>query len=298
VTAAPLSREQLLALVGPRLRRRAQGERRWSNVTLGLGIVIVVVYIVLGVAAPYIGLPSATQPDLPNALQPPSLAHPFGTDQLGRDILARSIYAIRVDFLFGFITTYVTMAAGMILGAIAGYFGARADTFVMRLVDVVIAFPFIVLIMAIAAVFGAGLLGAYAGVLFVGWALYARLTRGEMLVLRERQFMLASQTLGLPTRRILVRHALPNLLRPNLVFSMADLVLNILTLASLSYLGVGVKPPVPEWGAMIADGQGYLPGVWWISTLPGLVVVAAGVAFSLVGDGLADRMGDSLGSSV
>jgi peptide/nickel transport system permease protein len=291
VTTVPLSRGQALEVAARRLRRRALSEQRWSNVTLWAGVAVVVGFIVLTLVAPWTGLPAPDQQDLVAALQPPSLAHPFGTDQLGRDILSRVIYGTRIDFSFGFITTYATLAVGMLLGALAGYLGGWVDTVVMRAVDVVIAFPFIVLILAIAAVFGAGLVGAYAGVLVVGWALYARLTRGEMLVLREKQFVLAAQTMGYSTPRVVFRHAIPNLLRPNLVFSMADMVLNILTLAALSYLGMGVQPPTPEWGAMIADGQGYLLTAWWVSTFPGLTVVAAGVAFSLIGDGLADRLG-------
>jgi peptide/nickel transport system permease protein len=291
VTTVPLSRGQVLEVAARRLRHRALSEQRWSNVTLWAGVVVVVTLIVLTIVAPWTALPAPDQQDLLAALQPPSLAHPFGTDQLGRDILSRVIYGTRIDFSFGFITTYATLAVGMLFGALAGYLGGWVDTVVMRAVDVVIAFPFIVLILAIAAVFGAGLVGAYAGVLVVGWALYARLTRGEMLVLREKQFILAAQTLGYSTPRVVFRHAIPNLLRPNLVFSMADLVLNILTLAALSYLGMGVQPPTPEWGAMIADGQGYLLTAWWVSTFPGLTVVAAGVAFSLIGDGLADRLG-------
>ena len=291
MTTVPLSRGQALEVAARRLRRRALSEQRWSNVTLWAGVAVVVGFIVLTLVAPWTGLPAPDQQDLAAALQPPSLAHPFGTDQLGRDILSRVIYGTRIDFSFGFITTYATLAVGMLLGALAGYLGGWVDTVVMRAVDVVIAFPFIVLILAIAAVFGAGLVGAYAGVLVVGWALYARLTRGEMLVLREKQFVLAAQTMGYSTPRVVFRHAIPNLLRPNLVFSMADMVLNILTLAALSYLGMGVQPPTPEWGAMIADGQGYLLTAWWVSTFPGLTVVAAGVAFSLIGDGLADRLG-------
>ena len=294
MTAIPLSRAQLLEVAGRRLRRRALSQERWSNVTLLAGVAVVVAFVVLAAAAPWIGIANPTAQDLLAARQPPSLEHLFGTDTLGRDVFARVVYGTQVDFAFGFITTYATMAAGMLAGALAGYLGGWVDTLVMRAVDVVIAFPFIVLILAIAAVFGAGLLGAYVGVLVVGWALYARLTRGEMLVLRERQFILAAQTMGFGTGRVVFRHALPNLLRPNLVFSMADMVLNILTLASLSYLGLGVQPPTPEWGAMIADGQGELLTAWWISTLPGLVVVVAGVAFSLIGDGLADRLGGEL----
>jgi peptide/nickel transport system permease protein len=162
----------------------------------------------------------------------------------------------------------------------------------MRLVDVVIAFPFLILVIAILAIVGPGLTGLYIAVLAVGWSIYARLTRAEMLVLREQQFMLAAQALGFSRRRIILRHAMPNLLRPNLVFSMADFVLNILLVASLSYLGLGVQPPTPEWGAIVADGQNFLLNAWWITTLTGLVIVVVGVGLSLIGDGLAERMGE------
>ena len=291
MSAVLASRADLVDTAVRRLRRRAASERRWSAVTLWAGVAIVIGFMVATFAAPFLGFVDPDKQDLLNALQPPSPAHWFGTDSLGRDILTRCLYATRVDFAFGFITTYIPVAIGLFLGALAGYLGGWVDTIVMRTVDVVIAFPFIVLILAIASIFGAGLLGAYVGVIVVSWAMYARLTRGEMLVLRERQFILAAQTLGFSTGRILFRHALPNVLRPNIVFSMADLVLNILTLAALSYLGLGVRPPTAEWGAMIADGQGYLMTAWWVSTFPGLVVVLAGVGFSLIGDGLADRLG-------
>jgi peptide/nickel transport system permease protein len=161
----------------------------------------------------------------------------------------------------------------------------------MRLVDLVIAFPLMVLVLALVAIMGSGLAGAYLGVILVSWALYARLTRGEMLVIRERQYILAAQALGFSTRRIIFRHAIPNLLRASLVFSMADIVLNILTLAALSYLGLGVQPPTPEWGAIVAEGQGHLRTAWWITTFSGLTIVLAGVGFSLIGDGIADRLG-------
>jgi peptide/nickel transport system permease protein len=229
--------------------------------------------------------------NLSQALQPPSLQHLFGTDDLGRDIFTRVLYGGRIDLSFGIITTYLSLGIGLILGALAGYFGGFLDTLVMRAVDLVISFPFIVLILAITAITGPGLYGAYIGVLVVSWALYARLTRGEMLALREKQYIMAAQTLGFTTWRIILVHSIPNLLRSNLVFSMSDIVLNILTLAALSYLGLGVAPPTPEWGAIIAQGQKYLFTAWWISTLPGLVIVLVGVGFSLVGDGLADRLG-------
>jgi len=146
-------------------------------------------------------------------------------------------------------------------------------------------------VLALVAIMGSGITGAYIGVILVSWALYARLTRGEMLAVRERQYILAAQALGFSTRRIVFRHAIPNLLRASLVFSMADIVLNILTLAALSYLGLGVQPPTPEWGAIVAEGQGFLRTAWWITTFSGLTIVLTGIGFSLIGDGIADRLG-------
>jgi peptide/nickel transport system permease protein len=275
-----------------RLRSRARAERRWSSVTLWMGVAIVGITVILAIGTNWIGFTNPNEQDLGAALLSPSLEHPFGTDELGRDILTRVLHGARIDLSFGLITTYVSLIIGMLLGALAGYFGGVTDTVVMRVVDTVISFPFIVLILAIASIVGAGLLGAYVGVLVVSWALYARLTRGEMLVLREMQYMMAAETLGLPVRRIIFVHAIPNLLRANLVFSMSDMVLNILTLAALSYLGLGVRPPAAEWGTIIAQGQKYLRTAWWISTIPGIVVVLVGVGFALIGDGLADRLGE------
>ena len=274
-----------------RLRKRSVSQRRWSAYTLWAGVGIILVMTILSLAAPLLGFTNPNDVNLSQALQPPSLQHLFGTDDLGRDIFTRVLYGGRIDLSFGIITTYLSLGIGLILGALAGYFGGFLDTLVMRAVDLVISFPFIVLILAITAITGPGLYGAYIGVLVVSWALYARLTRGEMLALREKQYIMAAQTLGFTTWRIILVHSIPNLLRSNLVFSMSDIVLNILTLAALSYLGLGVAPPTPEWGAIIAQGQKYLFTAWWISTLPGLVIVLVGVGFSLVGDGLADRLG-------
>jgi peptide/nickel transport system permease protein len=242
--------------------------------------------------APLIAPYNPNEQNLLASFEHPSWQHLMGTDNLGRDIFSRVVYAGRVDFQIGLITTYVPLVTGMLLGALAGYFGGWIEAVVMGLVDIVIAFPFLVLVIAILAIIGPGLTGLYIAVLAVGWSMYARLTRGEMLVLREQQFMLAAESLGFSRRRIIVRHALPNLLRPNLVFSMADFVLNILLAASLSFLGLGVQPPTAEWGAMVADGQNYLLNAWWITTMPGIVIVVVGVGLSLIGDGLADRMGE------
>ena len=276
----------------PRLRRRARADRRWATWTLYAGIAVVGVVGVAALFAPLIAPSTPTAQDLANAFQPPSLAHLMGTDNLGRDIFSRVVYAARTDLQIGLIMTYIPLMAGVLLGAVAGYFGGWVDTVIMRLVDVVIAFPFLVLVIAILAVVGPGLKGMYIAVISVGWSLYARLTRAEMLVLREQQFVLAAEALGFSRKRIIFRHAVPNLLRPNIVFSMADFVLNILLAASLSFLGLGVRPPTPEWGAMVAEGQNFLLNAWWITTLPGLVIVVVGIGLSLIGDGLAERLGE------
>jgi peptide/nickel transport system permease protein len=247
--------------------------------------------VVVSFAAPLLGFVHPNQQNLNAALQSPSGAHPFGTDALGHDIFTRVIYGGRIDLTFAFVTTLVPFVLGALVGAWAGYRGGWLDTVVNRLVDTVVAFPFIVLILAIVAITGPGLKGAYIGVFAVGWALYARLTRGEMLVEREKDYILAAKTLGYSTPRIVLRHALPNVLRASLVFSMADIVLNILLLSALSYLGLGAVPPTTEWGAMVADGKDVILTSWWVATMPGLVIVLVGIAFSLIGDGLADRLG-------
>ena len=272
------------------LQARAKTERRWSAVTLWSGVLIVFVVTAASFSTLFLDLGDPNATDLFNILQPPSWQHPFGTDDLGRDVFLRVLHAGRIDLVFGLVTTYVSLVIGLIIGALAGYFGGVFDNVVMRLVDLVISFPFIVLILAITAITGPGLTGAYIGVLAVSWALFARLTRGEMLAMRNRQFILAAETMGFSTPRILFVHAVPNLLRSNLVFSMSDMVLNILTLASLSYLGLGVSPPSAEWGEMVAQGQKNLFNAWWVSTLPGFVIVLTGVGFMLIGDGLADRL--------
>jgi peptide/nickel transport system permease protein len=286
------TRQEVVLAQLPRLRRQARADRRWASWTLYVGVAIVGLVGLAAVVAPLIAPSTPTAQDLANAFQPPSLAHLMGTDNLGRDIFSRVVYAARTDLQIGLIMTYVPLLAGVLLGALAGYFGGWIDTMIMRLVDVVIAFPFLVLVIAILAVVGPGLKGMYIAVLSVGWSMYARLTRAEMLVLREQQFVLAAEALGFSRRRIIFRHAVPNLLRPNIVFSMADFVLNILLAASLSFLGLGVRPPTPEWGAMVAEGQNFLLNAWWITTLPGVVIVIVGIGLSLIGDGLAERLGE------
>jgi peptide/nickel transport system permease protein len=184
----------------------------------------------------------------------------------------------------------------VLVGALAGYYGGWLDALISRLGDVMVAFPFLILVIAITAIVGPGVEGVLIGVPIVAWALYARLSRAEMLVLREQPFMLAATALGFTDRRAIFRHAVPNLMRAALIYSTLDMVVNLLLLASLSYLGFGAQPPTPELGAIIADGQNTLLTAWWVATLPGLVVVLFGIGAGLLGDGLSD--GNARGGGV
>ncbi|MDR3472104.1 MAG: ABC transporter permease [Devosia sp.] len=261
---------------------------RWN---LWIGLFIVLATLLLSILAPYLPLSGPNDVDYHARLAPPSFSHFFGTDNLGRDMFSRVVYGAQIDLAVGFVTVAASMVIGVLMGLVAASFGGIVETIIMRVVDALLAFPFIVLVLAIVAVIGPGLTGVIIGMIGVGWTVYARITFSEMRALRERQFMLAAQTLGYRRSRILLRHALPNVLRPNIAFSISDVVLNILGLAGLSYLGAAVKPPTPEWGALISAGQAFLQTGWWISTLPGVAIVIVGIGFSLLGEGVADALG-------
>jgi peptide/nickel transport system permease protein len=264
---------------------------RWPA-TLKIGTAIVTAIVLAGLLAPWIAPYDPFYQDFTSVLQPPSLAHPFGTDMLGRDVFSRVLFGIRIDIEIGFFTTYVPMTYGIVLGALAGYYGGWFDTVVMRVLDVAMAFPFLVLIIVILSILGPGVHNIYIAVFLVAWTMYARLARAEMLVERNKDYILAARVLGYGSGRIIFSHALPNIISSSIVFSMADFVLNILLISGLSFLGLGIQPPAPEWGAMIAEGRDFILQAWWISTLPGVVVVITGAGLSLIGDGLAHRLGE------
>jgi peptide/nickel transport system permease protein len=221
-------------------------------------------------------------------LASPSGAHIFGTDSFGRDVYTRVLYATRLDLEIGILCVLFPFFFGSTMGILAGYFGGWLDSLVMRTLDIVIAFPFFVLILAIIAILGTGMINLFIAVSLVGWVSYARLTRGEVLVAKNQEYVQAAQILGYSRPRILFKHVLPNVISQALVFVVSDIVLCILLGSSLSFLGLGVQPPTPEWGAMIADGRGFLTQAWWISTFPGLAILIVGIGFSLLGDSLAD----------
>jgi peptide/nickel transport system permease protein len=261
-----------------------------ARLSLLAGLFIVVGMYVVGLLAPLFGIGDPLKLDYDAALLPPSIAHPFGTDNLGRDMLVRVIYGARVDLTLGFVTATVSMLIGMALGVYAGYFGGIRESLIMRTVDAVLSLPFLVLVLAIVAAVGPGLVGVYVAIIAVSWTIYARISYSQMLVLREKQFILAARTLAFSDARIVFKHALPNIFGPNIAWLISDIIANILGLAILSYLGVGIQPPDPEWGALIADGQTYLRTAWWISTIPGLVLVVVGIGFLLIGDWFTTRL--------
>jgi peptide/nickel transport system permease protein len=268
-------------------RRRMSGVRSLPlSVRIGGGILALLALV--AVFAPLIAPYGQNELDFQNLLSAPSSQHFFGTDENGRDVFSRTLYALRVDLAIVVFVTYVPLPIGVLVGAIAGYFGGWVDAIISRVTDVMIAFPFFVLVIGVIAIVGPGAKGMMIGVPIAAWALYARLARSEMLVLREQQFMLATTALGYSRRRAIFRHAVPNLLRSALVYSTIDMVVNLLLLASLAYLGLGAQPPNAELGSIINEGQSTLLNAWWVATLPGLVVVLFGIGAGLVGDGLSD----------
>lgn len=264
--------------------------RRKTPATLWIALAILVPLAAI-VAFPGIFTPkSPTEFDYGAILQRPSQAHLFGTDHFGRDIFARVIYAARLDLKIGVVCVIFPFVFGCSIGALAGYFGGWLDSLVMRILDIVVSFPFFVLILAIIAILGPGITNIYIAISIVGWVSYARLVRGEVLLVKNLEFIQASEVLGYSRPRILLRHVLPNVLNPAIVFVVSDIVLCILQAASLSFLGMGVQPNIPEWGSMIADGRGFLGQAWWISVFPGLAILVTGIGLSLLGDSLADLL--------
>lgn len=257
----------------------------WSR---RIGLIGVLLIVLAAVCAPLLTPYSPTSEDLSAILQAPSWRHPFGTDQLGRDILTRVLFGARTDLEIGFIGVTVPMVIGTALGLLAGYYGRWFDVVIGRLIDIFMAFPFFVLVIAIVAMLGPGLRNLYIAIAVVSWVAYARLVRGETLSARRREYVLAARSLGYGDWRIMFRHLLPNVIAPAFVWAMSDFVLDILAGASLGFFGLGVQPPRPEWGVMISDGQNFITTASWLVAFPGLAIVVVGFFFSLLGDGVAD----------
>jgi len=257
----------------------------WS---LRVGLVGFAVITLLALLAPWITPYDPTALGLVEGLQPPSTAHWFGTDQLGRDILTRVLHAARTDLQIGTVGVIIPLIIGAVLGLFAGYYAGWPDAILGRIVDVVTAFPFLVLVLAIVAMLGPGLTNFYIAITLVSWVAYARIVRGEALSARGRGYILAARSLGYGDLRIMFRHLLPNVMVPAFVFGMSDFVLDILAGASLGFFGLGVQPPTPEWGVMIAEGRNFIITAPWVVIFPGLAIIVTSFFVSLVGDSASD----------
>jgi peptide/nickel transport system permease protein len=285
-------------LAAPVARLRVHG-RRVPWITLA-GIAFIALLAVVAAAAPWLAPQDPVRQSLRGRLAAPTLdgadgrAHPFGTDHLGRDVLSRVIHGSRVSLVIGFSAVVVGGVLGSALGILAGYGGGRLDGVVMTVADAQLAFPFILLAIGIIAVLGPSFPTLVVVIGLSGWVSYARILRSQVLVLRSREFVEAIQALGGSVLRVVLRHVLPNVLSSIVVVATLELARSIVLEATLSFLGLGIQPPTPSWGGMIQEGRDYLDSAWWISTFPGIVLMATSIVVSRTGDGLRDMLDPTL----
>ena len=260
------------------------------------GLVVVVGVVAAAVFAPLLSRFDPIEQNISQRLEPPGwtdgsgLVHLLGTDQLGRDILARIIHGSRIALLVGFAAVAISGLIGLAVGLVSGYVGGRVDDLCMRLADIQLAFPFILLAIAVIGVLGPSLGNIIVVIGVSSWVVYARVVRSEVLSIREREFVQAAIALGGDDSRVLVRHVLPNAFAPWLVVATLDMARVIVIESALSFLGLGVQPPTPTWGGMLADGRVYLSTAWWLATFPGVAILITVLGINLLGDGLRDAL--------
>jgi peptide/nickel transport system permease protein len=270
-------------------RAQPRPARRWyRQPALVAGLVIIGILVFLAAAAPLLTSNNPITQNLNATLLGPGAQHLLGTDQLGRDEFSRLLYGLRNDMRIAFIAVLFPFCIGIVLGSLAGYFGGWVDVIIMRLVDIVFAFPFYVLVIALVFVLGPGERSIYIAITILGWVSYARIIRGEILVAKRQDYVLAAQSGGLSSISIMGRHLLPNVITQAIIYAMSDIVQDILAIVTLGYFGLGIPPPTPDLGSMINDGQNFMTTHWQLTTIPGLAVVVVGLGLSLIGDGLAD----------
>jgi peptide/nickel transport system permease protein len=260
-----------------------------ANPLAMVGLFVVVFWVVVSLSAPWIAPYPPQKQDIPARLQPPSSEHWFGTDQLGRDVLSRTLYGGRISLPAGLAVIVVAGIIGIVVGAVSGFVGGWFDEVAMRITEVFLAFPTIILAMAVAAALGPSLVNAVLAMIVVWWPNYARVVRALVLGVKTSDYVDAARAVGSPKSRILWRTVLPNCLGPAVVLATIDIGSAILIFAGLSFLGLGPPPNTPEWGRMIADGIEYFDQ-WWISAFPGLAIFTVVMAFNFIGDGIRDAM--------
>ncbi|ELZ06610.1 nickel transporter permease [Natrialba aegyptia] len=285
----------VLGSVGTAVRRRYRALRTSRKVAAFcanplnvVGLALVVAIAVAAAVGPFIAPYDPTTQQLTNRLQHPSLAHPLGTDQLGRDVLSRLLHGARLSLGIAVAVTGIRLTLGTTIGLLAGYAGGWTDEFLMRLVDVQLAFPGLVLALVIAGILGPSLRNVMLALALVGWASYARLVRGTVLATKERNFVRAARLLNVSRFRIATRHLLPTVAGPVVVLATLNMGTVILGTAGLSFIGLGAQPPTAEWGTMLSDGRHHLRSAWWIANVPGVAIMLTVLGFTLLGDGLRD----------
>ncbi|MEV0005353.1 ABC transporter permease [Micromonospora sp. NPDC050980] len=267
--------------------RRVLDALRRDPLAVG-GTLVLLLLIVVGVAGPWLAPSGVNDVDVDQMLRPPSGAHLFGTDELGRDVLSRVLVAARVSLEVGVVSVGIALLAGVTLGLLAGYYRGWLDSVLMRCMDVLFAFPVLLLAVAIVAVLGPGLLTAMVAIGVVYTPIFARITRAGVLSVREQVFVRAAVSIGASDLRIMRRHVLPNIAAPLIVQTSLSLAFAILSEAALSFLGLGIQPPAPAWGRMLFDGRGFVTDAWWLGLFPGAAIFLTVLAFNLVGDALRD----------
>lgn len=270
------------------------GKGRWKSVkkrsvfTWCAYAVLLVVLLMAAVPQLFTSYDPLEQ-DMTALLQAPSAAHFFGTDNFGRDVFARVVYGARLDLEIGFFAMLVPAVFGTAVGIIAGYFGGKVDAVIMRILDVFVAFPTMVLAIAIVAILGSGVRNLFLAIWLVGWREYTRLVRSDVLVIRGSEYVEAAKSLGYSDLRIMFRHIFPNVAPTVLVYAVSDIMMCMLMGASMSFLGLGVPTPTPEWGAIISEGKNYMMTAWWIVTFPGIMLAVTGISISAAGRSLSGK---------
>ncbi|MGM0409425.1 MAG: oligopeptide ABC transporter permease [Bacillota bacterium] len=260
------------------------------NRRVKVALIILFIIITSALFAPYISPYDPMEMDLSASLEGPSRDHWLGTDKMGRDILSRIIYGSRVSLLVGIVAVGISGIIGVLLGSLAGYYGKWVDGLIMRIVDILLAFPSILLAISLVAVLGASIFNVMLAIGIVSWVSYARLIRGEFLSLKNKEFVSAAEALGAKTPKIIFKHMIPNAIAPVIVMATLGMAGAIITESSLSFLGLGVQPPTPSWGQMLSKGRAVIRQAWWVSTFPGIAIMITVLSFNILGDGLRDAL--------
>lgn len=289
-TAIDIAERERLERMGALVPRRSLARRVLRDRTAFAGLLILTIAFASAIVGPYVAPHDPTAQDVMNRYAGPSLEHPLGTDNLGRDEFSRLLHGARVSLMSAVAVSMAILVIGVIVGTISGLSGGLVDGLLMRVIDVLLAFPSLLLALAITGMLGPGLFHLLAAMAAVWWVEYARLIRGLVLSVKERPFVEAARALGLPAWRVASRHVIPNMISPVIVLGTLQTGRLLLALSALSFLGLGVQPPTPEWGAMLNEGKDYLASAPHLMIVPGLAITITALGFNLLGDGLRDAL--------